>query len=211
MKIHPVYPIRKYRSVRFLETNSRSLQSRPRRSIRRHVWRRFHAWTLLTIALLTSANAYSVLRPFESSNDPLAHPQQINQLARQSGVPLPAPGREPAATGLESKRPGNKGNIAELRVPCDPTVNVTVAISVNSLRLQLAECNARSPASIPAYYVWNETNGFEGTVFRIPDSPNRISTDYITLEKGENKIRISRSIDSEPAIEQTVHVLRPTE
>lgn len=147
-----------------------------RSSIRSRVWLRFHFWTLATIALLTAANIFSALRPFESSFDqslgggPSIHLGSPNKK-------MGPPEREPAATTNSSSSHFSNDQMTELRLECQQRVEIRLPEHVQSLRLQLSDCltvtnknGEKAPASFPTpnYYVRNETNGFEGTIFRLP-------------------------------------------
>ena len=130
--------------------------------------------------------------------------------------------REPAASGGVAIDKNGSDHMAEIRVDCQQRIEIPLGSKVQSLRLQLSDClhasqaaglktsKEKTPASIavPSYYVRNETNGFEGTVFRIPATQDRISTDFITLESGKNVIRISRSLENQPSVEQWLTITR---
>lgn len=204
-----------------MEVTNRPTRTATNPSIRSRVWRGFHAWTLATIGILTAANVYSALRPFESFYQNPDSNQALIRIAGKSSSQT----REPAAsTGAMVSARGDD-HMAEVRIDCQQRLEINLSAKVQSLRLQLNDCtlarNAdKAPAAItaPAYYVRNETNGFEGTVFRIPASSDRlkkdrlakdqISTDFISLENGKNIIRISRSLDDQPSVEQWLTINR---
>lgn len=200
-----------------MEATNRPLQHTSQSSIRSRLWRSFHVWTLATIGILTAANVYSALRPFESSYQRGDSAQPLIRIAGQNSDQL----RQPAAAGVVPLATDGDDHMAEVRIDCQQRLDIELAANVKSLRLQLSDCtlppsNDKAPASIetPAYYVRNETNGFEGTVFRIPAAAkdrlakDRISTDFITLENGKNLIRISRSLENQPSVEQWLSINR---
>lgn len=199
-----------------MEAKNSHLSGVKRTSIRSRVWRLFHSWTLAAIFFLTAANVVSALRPFESAFDQAHGVAPFIQLGgpnKKSGQPE----REPAATGNSSAAHSANDQMTELRLDCQQRVEVRLPEQIQSLRLQLSDCltgtkapGEKAPASVPlpSYYVRNETNGFEGTIFRLPTSRDRISTDFITLEKGPNTIRISRSVEDQPSVEQWLTIVR---
>lgn len=204
-----------------MEARNRPSQTTPRPSIRSRVWRSFHAWTLAAIGVLTAANVLSALRPFQSSHDLQGAVQPLIRIAGQDKAQSASQTREPAASAGALIAGSGDDHMVEVRIDCQQRLEIQLTSKVQSLRLQLSDCTqnsspqakgvkAKAPASVamPSYYVRNETNGFEGTVFRIPAAQDRISTDFITLENGKNLIRISRSLENQPSVEQWLTVTR---
>lgn len=188
-------------------------------SVRNRVWFSFHAWTVGAIALIFVGNVATALRPFDSidqltdsgGRSPLI---TISSASGSSSSDL----RLPASDETEAQ---SANYLVEILLDCGTEKEVTVGTDVRQLRLKLADCRS-DLSSIETFYVRNETNGFEATVFKVPETrkpaanatatagadSSGISTDYISLESGENKVRISRSQGDLPSREQTLRVRR---
>ncbi len=199
-----------------MERRKHEIEIFARKSIRSRVWLQFHIWSLTSIAIISIANIFSFLRPFESSADRTGARQPRLQLAETFEQPI-EPGRKPAALSTKILQNQIVSRMMEIQIDCQQEFEVRIPEDVQSLRLRLSDCPDtkrsrvdKAPASTADtnFYVRNETNGFEGTVFRLPTSRDHISTDFITLNKGPNTIRISRSLGDQPLAEQWVTVQR---
>lgn len=103
-------------------------------------------------------------------------------------------GRHPASATLtiqELYEGGALSAAADLVLPCpkegsNETAKSTFVEDVRQVRLSGMNCLKRD--EIASTEVRNETNGFSATVFQ--PAPNSFTTDYITLAKGSNRIRI---------------------
>lgn len=190
----------------------RKISSGKRRSVlvRGRIWRSFHSWTFVAITILLAGNVATALRPFESprgtynrvSRPPLI---TISSAANTSKEDL----RMPAGNKIQSE---NSDYLVDVQLDCANSKSLLVAPNVRQLRLRIADCRA-DKLEHESFYIRNETNGFEATIFKMPDarkpsSADLISTDYISLETGENQIRISRSQGQSPSREQILDVRR---
>lgn len=178
--------------------------------VRGRIWLSFHAWTVAAMLLLFVGNVATALRPFSNSS---GHSESASRAPlitiSSSSTGTIQDQRQPASSHIHSE---SLDYHVDVQLDCAAMKTLTVAKDVRQLRLRIADCRAGNLAS-ETFYIRNETNGFEATIFKIPDSRkpasmDQISTDYISLENGENKIRISRSQGDSPSREQTLDVRR---
>lgn len=178
--------------------------------VRGRIWRSFHAWTFGAILLLFVGNVATALRPFENVNSPSGRSSRAPLITiASSSNSTSGEQRLPASNQLHSE---SMDYLVDIQLDCDANKLLTVANDVRQVRLRIADCRADTK-ELETFYIRNETNGFEATIFKIPDarkpaSMDLISTDYISLETGENKIRISRSQGQSPSREQILDVRR---
>jgi hypothetical protein len=181
-----------------------------RELVRGRIWLTFHSWTIGAILLLFAGNVATALRPFEnpsSISDRASRPPLITISSSSSGSREER--RLPASSQPASE---TSDYLIEVQLDCSASKSLTVGSDVRQVRLKIADCRADTK-ELETFYIRNETNGFEATIFKIPDarkpaSMDLISTDYISLETGENKIRISRSQGESPSREQILDVRR---
>ncbi len=176
-------------------------------SVRGRVWLTFHLWTVAAVALLFAGNVATALRPFENPNNRATRSSQAPLIVISSSSPSGSSIQRQPASETESF-----DYLVDIQLGCDASKELVIPTNIRQIRLRLADCRADSKTS-ETYYIRNETNGFEATVFKIPDtrrpaSPDLVSTDYISLESGENNLRISRSQGEMPSREQTIQVRR---
>jgi hypothetical protein len=178
--------------------------------VRGRIWLSFHAWTVAAMLLLFVGNVATALRPFKNSSD---HSESASRAPlitiSSSSNGTTEDQRQPASSHIQSE---SLDYLVDVQLDCAANKTLTVAKDVRQVRLRIADCRADSRA-LETFYIRNETNGFEATIFKIPDARkpaamDQISTDYISLETGENKIRISRSQGDSPSREQTLEVRR---
>jgi hypothetical protein len=162
------------------------------------------------MVLLGVGNVATALRPFKNLN---THSESASRAPlitiSSSSNGISADQRQPASSHIHSE---SLDYLVDVQLDCAANKTLTVAKDVRQLRLRIADCR-EDQGRLETFYIRNETNGFEATIFKIPDARNPasmdlISTDYISLESGENKIRISRSQGDAPSREQTLEVRR---
>ncbi|MBN8538795.1 MAG: hypothetical protein J0L82_00295 [Deltaproteobacteria bacterium] len=177
--------------------------------VRGRIWMSFHAWTLAVMLLIGIGNVATALRPFKSSNPVESASRAPLITISSSSAGSTEEQRQPASSLIHSE---SLDYLVDVQLDCTASKTLIVAKDVRQLRLRIADCRSDNHA-LETFYIRNETNGFEATIFKIPDarkpaSMDLISTDYISLETGENKIRISRSQGDSPSREQTLDVHR---
>lgn len=162
------------------------------------------------MVLIFVGNVATALRPFESLNgtDESSRSPLIT-ISGATGIKNGSERREPASDQSYSE---SLDYLVEVQLDCLATNELTIAGGVRQLRLRIADCRS-DKSETETFYVRNETNGFEATIFKTPDARkpaaiSMISTDYISLENGENKIRVSRSQGNAPSREQILEVRR---
>lgn len=205
-------PIETYRSFILSPDKVEKITNGKRESVlvRGRIWRSFHAWTFVTILLLFVGNVATALRPFENANSPSNRSSRAPLITiSSSSSSSTGEQRLPASNQLQSE---SMDYLVDVQLDCDANKSLTVANDVRQVRLRIADCRADTK-ELETFYIRNETNGFEATIFKIPDARkpaamDLISTDYISLETGENKIRISRSQGQSPSREQILDVRR---
>lgn len=177
--------------------------------VRGRIWRSFHTWTFGAILLLFAGNVATALRPFEDANSVQSRTSRAPLITISSASSSDNEQRLPASSQLRAE---SADFLVDVQLDCAASKSLTVASDVRQVRLRIADCRADNK-EFETFYIRNETNGFEATIFKIPDarkpaSMDLISTDYISLETGENKIRISRSQGELPSREQILDVRR---
>lgn len=77
-------------------------------------------------------------------------------------------------------------SLIEATVGCEVAATLRIPSSIRQLRLQIQTCIDSAP---PIQAVRNDSNGFEATLF---PGTTVISTDYMSLSKGANTLKIER-------------------
>lgn len=162
------------------------------------------AWTFVLVVVTGFFIVITMLKP-PTPTEELAHSRaylraQKQLLLKERGriaktLPLTADDaiqRIPASfpTGHSSRQQNLEA--IDYRIDCQKENRVQLPKDVKQIRLQGSVCKKND--EIASSEIRNESNGFSATVFGT-DSRS-FTTDYISLKKGENKIRILHYLKS---------------
>jgi len=169
-------------------------------------------WTSVLVVVTGVFVVFTLLKPLTPPEE-LAYSRAFLRIRKQAlsktRRPFPVPARSPVDSDQRVPASHTAGPVAweisreavEVHLDCRPDSEIRLSKDAKQLRLNGSVCKRNT--EITESEIRNESNGFSATVFKT--AATSFTTDYISLQKGLNKIRILHYLKNGAREEHQLH------